>query len=378
MEQSIANLEFKPEIFDPNKDTLNKVKEEVSKITADPEKITKEELETVSETRKTLVKYRTGIKARGKEVRDGAIKFQKDVIAYEKELIEIIEPEEKRLKEIEDGAKKYAMRQARLETLPEYKEKLASIGDSVEISDDELLDMDPTQFQQYYNDRREAHFNALEEEKKIRDAEEAAAKEAEEKRIANEAAEAERKKKEAELAIYNSRVQQLLSLGMKDTGEAYVIFDPEQPNSDFRLYNFGKIALKEFNGDWEKTFAEIEIIANSAKKKASEIEAARIEKEKADAVEQAKKEAEEKARQEAAAAEEARLAAEKAEQEKKEAEAVKAAEEKAEREQAEAYQKWLSDNSYNDETDIVHETSPGTFILYRQVSKYTEQKPVIE
>src|SRR5690606_33529836 len=124
-----AVFEFKPEIFDPNKEQLRAIAAEVANITADPEKITKEELEVVNATKNKLVKARTRIQAVGKAHREGAVKFQKDVIAYEKEMIEIIAPEEKRLKDIEAGAKEFAMRQEREKTLPEFIEKLRSIGD---------------------------------------------------------------------------------------------------------------------------------------------------------------------------------------------------------------------------------------------------------
>ncbi len=151
MENQIVKFKFNPAIFDPNKEQLLAIAAEVANITADFTKITKEELELVNTTKNKLVKARTRIAEIGKEMRTDAITFQKDVIAYENSLIEIIEPEELRLKGIEKGAKEYAIRQERMKALPEMKAKLDSIYEGIEYDDETLLAMDPTQFQEHYN-----------------------------------------------------------------------------------------------------------------------------------------------------------------------------------------------------------------------------------
>jgi len=165
------SLEFNIEVFDPKKEVLLKVVESVKDITADPTKITKDELALVSDTRKKLMRYRTDIQKAGKATRDEALQFGRDVIAYEKELIGIIEPEELRLKDIETKTREYAIREVRREKLPELMERLHSIGDNLDPGDEPaesyLLSMDPNQFEAYYNqrvfDKNEADRIALEE-----------------------------------------------------------------------------------------------------------------------------------------------------------------------------------------------------------------------
>ena len=86
-------------------------------------------------------------------MRDNANKYAKDVIAREKELKAITTPEIDRLKGIEQQAKRYADQRERLKDLPLKKKNLQTIGDSIEITDDELLKLDYDQFMQYYNQR---------------------------------------------------------------------------------------------------------------------------------------------------------------------------------------------------------------------------------
>ena len=140
-------------IFNPNKANLEAIVAEVKGVTADPVKITKAELELVFSTRKRLVTARTTIVKAGKTAREEALRYQKDVINYEKELIAIISPEENRLKQIEEDTKNYHLKKERRKHLPENKARLAKIGDNINILDKEILDMDPTEFDAYYNQR---------------------------------------------------------------------------------------------------------------------------------------------------------------------------------------------------------------------------------
>jgi len=179
------SLEFKIDIFDPRKESLHEIVESVKDITADPKKITKDELTLVSDTRKMLGKHRTKIKEAGLAARNDANAYNKKVIAYEKDLIDIIEPEEKRLKGIEDAMKEHNIREVRREKLPEFKERLMAIGDSIlvhAVSDDFILKMDPNEFEVYYNERVANH----NERKKV---------EQEEKHLAEQAKIDEDKKK---------------------------------------------------------------------------------------------------------------------------------------------------------------------------------------
>ena len=73
------------------------------------------QLKIVKESRMVLKNTRVQIAKYGKILRGDALKFQKIVIAKEKELIEIIEPEEKRLTDLEDKAIEHIERQKRSE-----------------------------------------------------------------------------------------------------------------------------------------------------------------------------------------------------------------------------------------------------------------------
>lgn len=360
-ENAVVVLEFKPEIFDPKKEVLMEIAAEVAKITADPEKMTKDDLELIKTTKNKLVKARTSIAKAGKAARDAATQYNRDVKAYENSLIAIIEPEEKRLKELSDAAEKHAIREARKETLPEYKEKLLSInGTMPKITDEELLDMDPTQFQQYYNDCREEHFNTLEQERIDREAKEAEAKEAEAKRIAEERAEIEREKEKLTQEKYNSRVQRILTLGFVEAGSNFVFGKPgQQADVAVDILNIKELSDSDFEALYTKVADNVVAVkkqweADAEKQKQAEIAAA---------AEAAKKEAEQKA----AAQEAQRLAdeeaAKKAAQEQKEKEEA----EQKERQAAEEFQKWLVDNSYNENTDKLIEEN-GVTTLYRKVA----------
>lgn len=344
---------FDVEVFDPTKAELTEIAKQVQSITADPSKATKEDLELINTTKNKLVKARTNIQKIGKEKREAAIKYQKDVIAYENELIAIIEPEEKRLKDLEKGIKEYAVRQERLKVLPDYKQQLASIGDTVEVSDEELLGMDPTAFQAYYNARLGAH---LEAKRIAMEAEENAKKEAE--------AAAEREKEEARQNLISGRVEELYKLGIISPGAVPIIFtlDGEIKVTREMLGDYSTEMFDEAKNLWSRLVKEK---AEHDAAEAKEAEAKRIKEAEEKAAAEAKAEAE----RIAAEAEAKRLADEADEKARKEEEARIAEEEKKRIQENEAFQKWLKDNSYNEATDRIVEEN-GVTILYRQVAKY--------
>ena len=206
--------------FDPTVEELNRLVNKSKKIqTIDLED--KSQLETVKKSRIELKTARVAITKKGKELREEALVFQRAVISKEKELIAIIEPEEERLQIIEAEAKELQARKLRLEELPFRREELARIGDSVEVSDDELLGMDTEQFFAYRNQRistkNEADRLALETKAQaIKDEEERQQREREtqerERKAREEAqAEAERKlalaKEEAELRVQQEKAE---------------------------------------------------------------------------------------------------------------------------------------------------------------------------
>lgn len=204
--------------FDPTVEELKRlvsVSKKIQKVDIED----KTQIEAVKKSRIELKTARVSITKKGKELREEALTFQRAVIAKEKELIGIIEPEELRLKSIEEEATELQARKLRLEELPFRKEELAKIGDNITVTDDELLAMDTEQFFAYRNERtvnkNEADRLALEEkERKIKEEEERQQREREtqerEKKARAEAqAEAERQlklaKEEAELRIQQEK-----------------------------------------------------------------------------------------------------------------------------------------------------------------------------
>jgi hypothetical protein len=144
----------------------------------------------VNEARKDLQKKRIEITTGGKQLRDGALQFQRNVIKLENELVAIIEPAEKRLKDMQQNYNDEKIKIARAKLLPERKEKLAKIN--VTIEDDVILLMDNVEFDKFYNEKNSLY---LEEQNKIlqeqqekikRDEELKKAKEEERKKVEEE------------------------------------------------------------------------------------------------------------------------------------------------------------------------------------------------
>ncbi len=171
-----------------------------------------EEVALVKDQRIKLRDARVAITKKGKELREDALKFQKDVITKEKELVAIIEPEEERLSAIEEEAKVAKEKKDRIATLPTRKEKLAAIGDGIEISDDEILAKDPEEFQAYCNQRL-ADKNAKDaeelgrREKEVKDKEEAIKREEETKAREEKARQEERERADREAKDKEAKIE---------------------------------------------------------------------------------------------------------------------------------------------------------------------------
>lgn len=179
----------------------------------------KEQLSIVKKTRILLRDARIDIEKKGKELRGDALAFQKAVIAREKELIAIIEPEEARLAAIEDEVKAKKLRAERIALIPERRKRIGEIGGDTllnkNVSDEQLVAMDASEFQGYVNamvadknekDRKaiEARENAAKEEElrlqREKEAQEREERARQEEREAGErrlAAETERLQREA-------------------------------------------------------------------------------------------------------------------------------------------------------------------------------------
>ena len=145
-------MELTIEKFTPKKAELTSLAQEAKSIQL-PDPFDTEQLSKVQDTNKRLVKARNDVKKAGLEMRDEANKFRTQVLDIEKEYLAIIEPEEKRIKSLLDVADKAIERKARTELLPARKAKLSAIGDGLEVTDDELLDMDAPMFEGYCNMR---------------------------------------------------------------------------------------------------------------------------------------------------------------------------------------------------------------------------------
>lgn len=145
---------------------------ELTKIAERAKKVDSTDLVAVKEMRLELRTVRTTITKRGKELRTEALAFQKAVIAKEKELLELVTPQEDRLKEIEDAAAMAEEMEARAQKMPWRKEQLMLLGDGVENpTNEQLLDMNDEQFATYLNERKVAKFDADEAEKREKELE---------------------------------------------------------------------------------------------------------------------------------------------------------------------------------------------------------------
>lgn len=266
----------------------------------------------VDEARKDLKKKRILIKNTGKELRQEAIDFQKRVIAMEKELIEIIEPLELELKakqDVVDAAKRKALRMA---ALPARKEKLAKIN--LEMADDDILAMSAEEFVEFYNVKYGEFLEAKER----------AIKEQEEK-IAREK-ELEVARERAKIAAEEAAREEAARIA-KETAER-------------------EARLKE-----EAEAAKVKAVREAEEKAAAEKQALIDEQ-------NAKEAARLKAEEDAKLAEQERLARERLELE--------------ELEKKKKYQKFLSDNGYNEDTKHDFHILRGVdeVILYKKVDSF--------
>ena len=102
----------------------------------------------VKTARIELRNKRNQIAKAGKEMRDEANAFTKNVIAREKELIGIIEPIEETLKQEEGKYNDLIEKQKRIQLLPERKARIAEL-ECIEVTDEDILSMDDMQFEQW-------------------------------------------------------------------------------------------------------------------------------------------------------------------------------------------------------------------------------------
>lgn len=191
------------DIFDPNEAFLKKLVGKTQDLTAtdleDPA-----QLKVVKTARITLRDARVKVEKAGKAAREDALKYQKDVLAKERELIAIIEPEENRLKSIEEEAKMIVEKKYRLSQFEARSARLEALAHT--LSPDLNAEMDDAQFEAYFqnivtmnNERRERELKAREDS--LKQAELAVEREKELKAREEQARADERARSERE-AIY--------------------------------------------------------------------------------------------------------------------------------------------------------------------------------
>lgn len=145
-------MDLNIEQFNPTVAQLNQLVS-LSQVIVEVDIDDKEQMKAVHDHRIILRDARTAIAKTGKVLREEAVAFSKAVIAKEKELIAIIEPEEERLKALENEVAEKKERARRMAILPQRLEKLIAIKDDVTFSELEVLSMSDEEFAFYYNRR---------------------------------------------------------------------------------------------------------------------------------------------------------------------------------------------------------------------------------
>jgi len=167
--------------------------------------------EAVKVGKKKLADYRIKISKFGKEQREEALAWQREVLRQEKELLAMIEPTETKLKGALEAIDEEKKRKEREVLLPGRKAMLAEIEEI--MTDEEILAMDEKEFSEFYTGKKMTYLEAKEaarkkeeEDKKRAEELEKAKAEAAEKarqeereRANREIEEAQRKLKESEL-----------------------------------------------------------------------------------------------------------------------------------------------------------------------------------
>lgn len=118
------------------------------------EQIDLNDIEIVKEYRLKLKKARTAITKKGKALREDSNAYSKAVIEREKELIAVIEPVEDKLESIEEKAEREKLCELRKVYIKDRRLVLGTIGDKIEISDENLCMLDDEEFDKYVSSRR--------------------------------------------------------------------------------------------------------------------------------------------------------------------------------------------------------------------------------
>lgn len=120
--------------------------------------------EAVKVGKKKLAEMRIKITKFGKEQREEAIKWQKEVLRQEKELVGMIDPEETRLKSEMERIDEEKKRKEREILLPARIKMLEKVG--VKLLDAEILAMDETSFSSYFTEKKMQYLEMQENKRK--------------------------------------------------------------------------------------------------------------------------------------------------------------------------------------------------------------------
>lgn len=238
--------ELNIEKFDPTVADLKQLVEITSQVVV-TDINDKAQIDAVKNNRIILRDTRVRITRRGKELREDALKFQKAVIAKENELIEIIKPEETRLKKIEEEVMAQKERAERIALLPMRKEELIKLG--IQISDEVLVELDAVEFKSLCNtkiaEKNEAtrlenekrglelkekedalrrEKDTLEREEKARQEERGKAEQKEKDRIEHEKFEAEREKQRLAQEQYDREIREKAEKEALEKREVFIAY----------------------------------------------------------------------------------------------------------------------------------------------------------
>ncbi len=176
--------------------------------------------QSLSEAVKDLVALRRKIEARGKEIRDEANKFSKQVIEKEQEYTSIIEPLEtefkQRIKEIEAEE----LKQERLKRLPVKIDMLSKLEYISIPSEDFLLSLTDEAFMEYYQDQSKVSKDAIQKKKDQAEREAKLVAEAKEKAEAEAKAKILKAKEDAEKKIQKAKEDAEKEVKAKEKAEA--------------------------------------------------------------------------------------------------------------------------------------------------------------
>lgn len=250
---------------------FNPTKAEIQKVVAEVENLTIKGIndevgyEAVKSARKRLGDYRIKITKFGKEQRNEAIKWQREVLRQEKELLMMIEPTEIKLKNQLETIDEQKKIEERMVLLPVRVKMLEEI--EMKLSDAEILRMDEKEFSAYFSEKK---LEYLEKQDQIRKAEELEKKRLEElekakKEAAEKAKQEAEKKAEQEKAEAERKAKEDLERVEREKQEAIEKIKREQEEKERREREEIELKKQEEEEKIAKEKAEAEKIEKNKK-----------------------------------------------------------------------------------------------------------------